>query len=66
MEQMKQIKGNTVKYFLKEKTNYKKKLESKQFFFFYGNERKPYWKSNEVCLLSSFFKPKSKQTKTQK
>jgi collagenase-like PrtC family protease len=32
----------------------------------YSNEKKPYLKKNEVCLLSPNFKPTSNQTKIKK
>ncbi len=32
----------------------------------YNNEKKPYLKKNEVCLITPNFKPASKQTKNQK
>jgi hypothetical protein len=41
MEKMKQRKGNTVKYFLKEKIKLKKNRDQTKEKFFYGNERKP-------------------------
>ncbi len=59
---MKQGKGNTVKKFKRKKFTKKKKPNKEQKFFYliYNNEKKPYLKKNEVCLLSPNFKLASK------
>lgn len=63
---MKQGKENTIKNFEKQitkksKENKKPNKEKKT----YSNKKKPYLKTNEVCLLSSNFKPASKQKDIQ-
>ncbi len=60
---MKQTKGNTVKKFKRKRKQKKKKQREEKLIVV---KKKPYLKKNEVCLLSSFFKPMSKQTKMQK
>jgi len=46
--------------------NKKQNREQKKEKKTYSNEKKPYLKQNEVCLLFPNFKPTSNQTKVQK
>jgi hypothetical protein len=61
---MKQTKGNTVNIFKRKRNkNITKKKEEEKLTVM---KKKPYLKKKKECVLSSNFKPMSKQTKMQK